>query len=202
MFAKPLHLIKGVIFDLDGTLLTSALDFQAMRQQINCPPQLDILSFIAALPQEQQRFANQVVLEHELADAHNSSWIEGAQMAISMLQSNHIPTAIVTRNSKVATWLKLNNNQLAVDVVLTREDAPAKPDPTALLQIAESWQLPVQHLAYIGDYLYDLQAANNAQMFAGLYAPEQVPDYAHLADWVFSDFAQFIELLSANKTLK
>jgi HAD superfamily hydrolase (TIGR01549 family) len=202
MFAKPLHLIKGIIFDLDGTLLTSALDFQAMRQQINCPPQQDILSFIAALPQEQQHAANQVVLDHELADAQTSSWIEGAQLAISMLQSNRIPTAIVTRNSKEATWLKLNNNQLAVDVVLTREDAPAKPDPSALLQIAELWQLPVQQLAYIGDYLYDLQAANNAQMFAGLYAPEHIPDYSHLADWVFKDFAQLIGLFIANQTPK
>lgn len=31
--------IKGIIFDLDGTLVSSSLDFNAIRRDIGCPPQ-------------------------------------------------------------------------------------------------------------------------------------------------------------------
>lgn len=191
-----MQLVEGFIFDLDGTLLSSALNFRAIREQINCPPEQDILSFIAGLSADNQGMANKIVIEHEIQDAHRAVWIEGARQVIQTLQTHKIPVAIVTRNSKEATWTKLNNNNLMVDIVLTREDAPPKPNPRALLDIAEQWHLPVQNLIYIGDYLYDVQAANNAGMIAGLYAPEGEPDYAHLADWLFKHFDQLNQMLS------
>ncbi|MGO4894014.1 HAD family hydrolase [Flavobacterium sp. W21_SRS_FM6] len=195
MFHQPLDIIKGIIFDLDGTLLTSSLDFKAIREQIHCPSHLDVLSFIAGLPAQTQEVANQVVLAHEMADAQDSMWISGAEQAIASLKKRKIPIAIVTRNSKQATLHKLKNNKLVVDTVITREDAPPKPNPYALLKIAKNWGLPVQQVAYIGDYLYDIQAANNADMFAGLYAPNEVPNYAYLAQWVFNHFDQFTGLI-------
>ncbi|MDP5032644.1 MAG: HAD-IA family hydrolase [Paraglaciecola sp.] len=195
MFHQPLDVIKGIIFDLDGTLLTSSLDFKVIREQIHCPSHLDVLSFIAGLPAQTQEVANQVVLAHEMADAQDSMWISGAEQAIASLKKRQIPIAIVTRNSKQATLHKLKNNKLVVDTVITREDAPPKPNPNALLKIAKDWGLPVQQVAYIGDYLYDIQAANNADMFAGLYAPNEVPNYAHLAHWVFNHFDQFTGLI-------
>lgn len=200
MFESPLHLVKGIIFDLDGTLLTSSLNFQVIRRQIKCPPGQDILSFITGLSLHEQHRANQIVLDHEMNDAKQARWIEGVQHCLSVLQSRRIPLAIVTRNNKEATWLKLNNNKLLVDIVITREDAPPKPNPNALLKIAVSWNLPVQTIAYIGDYLYDVQAAKNAGMFAGLYAPQELPEYAHLADWVFSHFNQLTALLKSQAT--
>jgi len=48
--------------------------------------------------------------------------------------------------------------------VLTREDAPAKPDPTALLMVANTWQLRPEDCLYVGDFIYDQQAAENAGM--------------------------------------
>lgn len=195
MFHQPLDVIKGIIFDLDGTLLTSSLDFKVIREQIHCPSHLDVLSFIAGLPAQTQEVANQVVLAHEMADAQDSMWISGAEQAIASLKKRQIPIAIVTRNSKQATLHKLKNNKLVVDTVITREDAPPKPNPYALLKIAKNWGLPVQQVAYIGDYLYDIQAANNADMFAGLYAPNEVPNYAYLAQWVFNHFDQFTGLI-------
>jgi len=48
--------------------------------------------------------------------------------------------------------------------VLTRECAPAKPDPTALLMIAEQWQIAPTQCLYVGDYIYDQLAAEKAGM--------------------------------------
>ena len=75
-----------------------------------------------------------------------------------------LPVAIVTRNCKQATALKISNNQIPISTVLTRECAPAKPDPTALLMIAGQWQIAPAHILYVGDYIYDQQAAENAGM--------------------------------------
>lgn len=201
MFDTPFESVKGVIFDLDGTLLTSSLNFMGIRQQIKCPPQQDILGYIAGLSKEEQLIAEYTVIEHELNDALSAKWIPGAQQAMALLRNCNIPMAIVTRNSKEATLLKIKNNDVKIELVITREDAPPKPDPRALLDIATRWQIPVKNLAYIGDYLYDVQAANNAGMLAGLYAPEGEPDYAYLADYVFCHFDQLYHMMKAQLLL-
>ncbi|WP_166422050.1 HAD family hydrolase [Paraglaciecola sp. 20A4] len=196
MTRHPINTMKGFIFDLDGTLVTSNLDFRYLRTLLDCPIDQDILHFIADLPSPEQEHANKIVLDYELKDARNSLWIEGAKQLIYALHQKQFPIAIVTRNSKQATALKLANNHVLFDVILTREDAPPKPDPSALLRIAEHWQIPAPQLAYVGDYLYDIQAAKNAGMLACLYAPNEAPDYAREADWIFNHFTQLKDLIS------
>jgi HAD superfamily hydrolase (TIGR01549 family) len=93
----------------------------------------------------------------------------GAEYFVQQAQAKHLPLAIVTRNCKAATNSKIEKNNICIDLVLTREDAPPKPDPSALLEIAEQWQIPCEEVAYIGDYKYDIFAAHNANMQAWLY---------------------------------
>ena len=156
---------RGVIFDLDGTLVSSNLDFFKIRQQIACPKDMDLLSFIEAIPIESERNqASAVVLQHELDDAQHASWLSGAQDFVESLVQQQIPLAIVTRNCPQATAIKIRNNQVPIDLVLTRNDAPAKPKPDALLMVARQWQIPPDQLLYVGDYIYDELAAQNAGM--------------------------------------
>ncbi|MDX1399767.1 MAG: HAD family hydrolase [Oceanospirillum sp.] len=190
--------IKGVIFDLDGTLVSSELDFQWLRQQVNCPSDDDILAFINALedPYLKER-AQQIVEQHELDDAHQASWIPGAKLFVDRLNRNNYPMAIVTRNFQEAAQIKIRNNAMPITRVITREEAPAKPDPTALLQIASEWRLKPEQVMYIGDFRYDVEAANNAGMHSCLFAPEELPDYAHQADQVIRHFDELTNLLKA-----
>lgn len=188
---KKIAALQGIIFDLDGTLVHSGLDFKFIRNQLGCPQDQDILTFIENLEPDQQLIANQVVAKYELQDAQNPQWIAGVETLLMALSETRIPIAIVTRNSRQAARLKLANSRVQVERVITREDAPAKPDPTALLMIADEWQLAPNKIAYVGDYLYDVQAANNAGMVSCLYAPSYIPDYAHLADWCFNHFDEF-----------
>ena len=187
--------VKGIIFDLDGTLLHSDLDFAWLRQQLGCPHGEDILTHINTLEGEHQRQANQLVKQHEIDDALNAKWIDGAQGFVTKLLASGMPTAIVTRNCREATNIKLTNNNVPIDMVITREDGPAKPDPATLLSIQKQWQMPSSQLAYIGDYLYDVQAAINAGMVSCLFAPQTLPDYAELADIVFADYEELAEML-------
>ncbi|MDM7862095.1 HAD-IA family hydrolase [Alteromonas sp. ASW11-36] len=156
---------QGVIFDLDGTLVESNLDFNAIRQAVGCPDGVDLLAYIDALPTPEARArAHGIVLQHELDDAIHARWLTGARSFVESLVARNIPMAIVTRNCVAATQRKITQNAIPIQLVLTREDAPAKPDPTALLLIAERWQIPTEQLLYVGDYIYDEQAAANANM--------------------------------------
>jgi HAD superfamily hydrolase (TIGR01549 family) len=187
--------IHGIIFDLDGTLVGSQLNFPLLRELVGCPSDVDILEHVSSLPQDQQKQAQAVIEQHELDDAHTASWLPGAKTLVETISNLGLPVAIVTRNSPKAAQIKLDNNQIPIDIMLTRADAPAKPDPTALLQIAATWQLEPKAIAYVGDYKYDLQAAHNAGMQAYLYAPLDQPDYAHLAHVIYQHHDEFTEQL-------
>lgn len=159
-----LNAIKGVIFDLDGTLVSSNLNFNQIRKDIGCPMTLDLLVFIDSLPDAKRIKAEEIVVQHELADAISAKILESGRKMLAQVSAAHLPMAIVTRNCRKATQIKIANNHINVPIVITREDAPAKPDPTALLNIAANWKLPPEQLLYVGDYIYDQQAAENAGM--------------------------------------
>jgi HAD superfamily hydrolase (TIGR01509 family) len=162
--------VKAIIFDLDDTLVKTSLDFTRLKKDVGCSETDDILSFIANIdcPHEKSR-ANQIVLDHEVEEAQTSVWLPGALLFVQQAKAYGLPLAIVTRNCQQATQIKIDNNNIPIDIVLTRDDAPAKPDPTGLLSIAKKWHITPAHIAYIGDYIYDIQAAHNANMQAWLY---------------------------------
>lgn len=190
--------IHGVIFDLDGTLVSSELDFSLIKAQIGCPDNEDLLDFIAQLPSPYMREeAMNIVHQHELLDAQHATLLPGVSEAIALLNERNIPMAIVTRNFDKAAALKLKNNPLPISTVLTRSDAPAKPDPSALNAIATLWNISANNLLYVGDYLYDIQAAHNANMRACLYAPNETPPYADQADYVLHDFYDLVALVES-----
>ena len=188
--------IAGIIFDLDGTLVSSELDFSLIKAQISCPIEDDLLTFIDKLPSPYMREeALDIVHQHELIDAQHASLMPGVAEAVEQLKVQGIPMAIVTRNYDRAAALKLKNNPLPIQTVLTRSDVPAKPNPSALNAIATLWEIKPQYILYVGDYLYDIQAAHNANMRACLYAPIQVPIYAEQADYIINHFSELPRLI-------
>ncbi|QCZ94870.1 HAD family hydrolase [Salinimonas iocasae] len=157
--------IEGVIFDLDGTLVESGLNFRDIRKKLGCPTGVDILTFVEDIEDAVQKDAAAAfIVEQELADAHGARWLSKGKALVEALQAEGVPMAIVTRNSRNATTIKIETNQIPITTVITREDAPAKPDPTALLQIAANWGLHPSRCLYVGDFDYDRIAAERAGM--------------------------------------
>nr|WP_261594509.1 MULTISPECIES: HAD family hydrolase [unclassified Pseudoalteromonas] len=190
--------IKGIIFDLDGTLVSSELDFQLIRAQVGCPREQDLLEFIAQLPSPYMRQeAMNIVHQHEMLDAQNAQLLPGVSHCLKRLSDMQIPMAIVTRNFSRAAKLKIEQCNVPISLVLTRDDAPAKPDPSGLLDIAKQWQLSPPHCMYVGDYLYDIQAAHNAKMRSCLYVPEDMPHFASESHHIIRNFDELPELVKA-----
>ncbi|OBU15735.1 HAD family hydrolase [Photobacterium aquimaris] len=161
----PCNMIYGVIFDLDNTLVSSALDFDWLRQQLGCSADTDLLQYIDEIPNISLREQlQQTVIDYELADARQSTIMPQCEQLLSYLNQKNIPTAVVTRNCAQAAMLKINHHKLQFKHIVSREDFAPKPAPDALVYIAEQWQLAPQNILYVGDYIYDLQAAYHANM--------------------------------------
>jgi len=186
---------QGVIFDLDNTLVSSSLNFKHIRAEIGCTEHTDLLTYIEQLPEVEAQAAMDIVLSHEYQDAESAVLMPGVVECLAVLAEQNIKMAVVTRNCQHAAQLKLAKTGLEFDIVLTRDDAPAKPDPTALLQVADSWQVTPSQCIYVGDFLFDIQAADNAQMDSCLYILDARPDYADRATHTIEHFTQLTKLV-------
>lgn len=186
-----LGLHQGIIFDLDGTLVDSQLDFSLLCQRLRWAEGTPILEHLATLTDASQVAEAQHIIEQfELEGAARAVLMPGVAPLLQHLQQLQIPTAILTRNIKSATELCMQKLNINVDLVLTREDCAPKPDPAGLLHIAGQWQLDCQQLLFVGDYLFDLQTAARAGMPSCLYRTAQNAHFAELADFIIDDFSE------------
>ena len=63
----------------------------------------------------------------------------GVAELMDALKQRDIRRAVFTRNGRTATLRTLQRLQLTFDIVVARDDAPAKPDPMGIWKICESW---------------------------------------------------------------
>ena len=188
--------VRGVIFDLDDTVIDSGLDFDAIRRAMQLPPGQPILETMRAVPDGAEKDRKLAILkEHELQGARRATLMPGIEQFLAELTRRGILQAILTRNSAEATTIALDRLDLHFSQVMTRADVPPKPDPTGLLRICDAWQLSVSEVLFFGDYAFDLQAGKNAGMRTVLYAPNGLPDYANEADFILSHYSHAVLLL-------
>lgn len=191
--------LDGIIFDLDGTLVDASLDFALMREQVGCPEGVDMLKFIDTKPDpDERRRCHALVIEHEMRDAKQSQWLPGAKSLVTKLHNLSRPQAIVTRNCHQASQIKICNNDIPIQTVLSRENYPPKPAPDALLAIAEQWCIDPGRLMYVGDFLYDVQAGNNAGMLSCLITHGKNMAYGDQANHVFASLEELASALFGN----
>ncbi|MEX2115160.1 MAG: HAD family hydrolase [Pirellulales bacterium] len=161
--------IRGVIFDLDGTLVDSRLDFDQMRREMGIDGSPPLLEALANMPPERATRCWEILLEHERRGAEQAVPFPGVPQFLQELAERGLARGVVTRNSRESTLALLARLGLQFDPVLGRHEAPPKPDPTALLHICQAWDFAPRECVMIGDYRYDIEAARRAGMHAVLF---------------------------------
>ncbi len=154
--------IEAVVFDMDGTLTQSNLDFDRIRAECGAPPGRPVLEHMEELPQSERGHVLDVLQRHERRAARECCLQPGAIELLRELRHRGFKTALLTRNSAESVRTVLERFPLRFDCWLSREDARPKPSPEPLLKIARALDVPPERMLMVGDYKFDVQAGRAA----------------------------------------
>ncbi len=152
--------LECVIFDLDNTLVDSDLDFDQIKREIGTD--MTILEYRAkADPAEQQR-VDRILAEHEARAAETCTYCTGAWELLEFLKQHDVRTALLTRNSRRTIERVSERLGMGFDATLSREESEPKPSPKPIRQLCETLDVAPARTLMVGDFLYDMQAAERA----------------------------------------
>jgi HAD superfamily hydrolase (TIGR01509 family) len=190
--------IAGVIFDMDGTLVDSGLDFAAMRREMGLPDGVPLLEAMENLSEAEAGRCRAILRRHEEAGAARARALPGVHRFLDRIRRQGIRQAVFTRNSRAVTDTTLARCGLNFDLVLTRDDGPIKPDPWAIHHICETWGVAPARVAVIGDYRFDIEAGIRAGARTVLFTrgrPRESLPGAELAEYYLESFQEAEPLL-------
>ena len=150
--------LKGVVFDMDGTLTIPNLDFGLMYDRCGVARDEDILEVVERMAPSDAARARGIIEEMEEEGRRTLRLMPGATEVAAWLGRHGLKTAIVTRNTRktvdhlhAALWEPAGLARFAPAV--TRDDAGVapKPDPEALEAIAEAWGFGRDEIVMVGD---------------------------------------------------
>lgn len=163
---KPKTRLRGVVFDMDGTLTVPVIDFPAMyravlgedeyrRIKAENPTGIDILHHIENWSPDKQRHAYQTIADFERQGLDRLQIMPGTAQLCGFLDSKKIRRGLITRNIKEAVDLFHNRFGITFSPALSREFRPYKPDPGPLLHICSTWEVQPNEVMMVGDSLKD-----------------------------------------------
>src|SRR5262245_21685812 len=104
--------LRGVVFDMDGTLVDSALDFKAMRSEMGFDDHVPILETLRHMPEAERIRCETILHRHEWAGADRAVPMPGALEFLAALDRRAIPRAIFTRNGRKLTLSVLSRLEM------------------------------------------------------------------------------------------
>jgi len=189
--------LKLVIFDLDGTLLEPALDFDAIRAQIGLPPGATILEAMDTLSEAERTRAGAILDRHEAEAADRSRLLPGAGELLDWLRAQGIRTAVLTRNSRRSVNRACRRHGLAFDAVVAREDHLPKPSPDGARHLMTTLGAGPEETVVVGDFRFDMEAGAAAGCRTIALVSDPPPTWASEATWIAADLAEVRRILQA-----
>lgn len=151
----------AVLFDMDGTLTEPLLDFSQIKAEMGIGDQ-PILEALAVMPPDDRNRAEAILHRHEDEAARHSTLNPGCHEVLDFLNVKNVRVALITRNCWSSVRTVLDVHHLPIDVLVTREDAPPKPDPEPLFQACRRLGVDPAAAWMVGDGVFDIQAGLNA----------------------------------------
>ncbi|KAF5026168.1 hypothetical protein F66182_1732 [Fusarium sp. NRRL 66182] len=199
--------LRGVVFDMDGTLCQpQTYMFKEMRDVLGIPKTTDILEHIDMLPHSEQSNALESIRNIEREAMKSQSPQPGLMTLMAYLDANAIPKAICTRNFDVPVQNLVEKflEGSRFHPIITRDFRPPKPDPAGILHIAKDWGLQdetgegdASGLIMVGDSIDDMTAGRRAGAATVLLANNVNRDlvqHAH-TDLVIGTLDELVDIL-------
>ncbi|MDP6458495.1 MAG: HAD-IA family hydrolase [Candidatus Bathyarchaeota archaeon] len=188
-----MNTIKGIIFDLDGTLINTSINFTVMKERminfleengipkdILTPKQTTVVIIATSEKILRENGKQQVDIDlvrqtleeimnqGELDAVQDISEIDGVQNALQNFRESGYKLAVLTRSHHayaVEALTKIGAYDL-FDVILGRGETPKpKPYREALEHTATLLNLNLNEIIFIGDNHIDANSAANAEVF-------------------------------------
>ncbi|HUI38033.1 MAG TPA: HAD family hydrolase [Thermoplasmata archaeon] len=206
---RPLSLgsLLGVVFDLDGTLVTSGHDFKRMRHEVIriaerhgvTPGHLSVRDTIPRIMEladselalggvpEGDRFrfeaeVNTTIDAIELEALPKTVARAGAGELLKALSAKGYRLAVLTRSSEQFCRRALAKTGLLdyfPDLRTRSSPGPPKPSPEALLLLLKQMEVAPDRCLFIGDHPLDAECATRARIrFIGVLEAAGPPDLA------------------------
>ncbi|CAK9214421.1 unnamed protein product [Sphagnum troendelagicum] len=156
--------LRGVVFDMDGTLTVPTIDFASMYRRVlgDDHPRIvsgspiDILHEIAEWSPEKQVQAYAIIAEYEKQALERLQIMPGAHEVCKLLDSKEIRRGLITRNVKESVDLFHSRFELQeFSPALSREFKPYKPSAAPLLHICNTWGASPSEVLMVGDSAKD-----------------------------------------------
>lgn len=200
-------MIRGVLFDFDGTLTRpGSLDFPAIKAELGCPLDQPILEFLATLPRDRRSALMKILDEMEDRAGEESRPNRGAEKCLSILQQKGFVIGILTRNSLSSVKKALVHFKGVTindfSAIITRDAVPIpKPGPEGARKAAMQMGLLPSEILVVGDYRFDVMAGKAAGAYTALLtngkgsvmkAGDPKPDYIVMS---LAEIIYILELL-------
>jgi HAD superfamily hydrolase (TIGR01509 family) len=156
-------MIKLAIFDMDGTVFTSHLDWLKIREELNIPPGGNILKEIY-MNNQVDRKRLEILENYEKENTLKTEPIKGIPNFLFYLHKGNITTVLLTNNNRENTHYLLDKFDLDFDIVMTRELKLWKPDPDAFFYAMKQTGYTPKESISIGDSHYDVKASRRANV--------------------------------------
>jgi HAD superfamily hydrolase (TIGR01509 family) len=187
--------IRGVIFDMDGTITAPYFDFGTIKAEANIGDR-DLLDYLREVTGPEYDRIHSILMKFEEDGVDNAKLNRGARTVLRYLSQHQIPTALLTRNSRKSVDGVCRRLKLKFDVTVTREDGPHKPAPEPIWDIARRWNAQPSELLMVGDYKWDVLCAKNAgTRSAILINGGGAPDWAREADFIIKRLSEVIAII-------
>lgn len=181
---------KGVIFDLDGTLVNSLEDIADSMNRVLVSRGMPrhtydtyrylvgsgIRNLVAGALPEQERSEQSILACHEamVADYRDNCLVktnlyDGVADLLEWLKKYNIPMGVYSNKREELTKMicaALFESGLFQIILGARPGLPKKPDPAGALMVAEHLGQPPENLLFVGDTNIDMQTAISANMYA------------------------------------
>jgi len=176
--------LDAALFDLDGTLVETNIDFPLMRREMlrlaeeagvddGDLPNKDILGIVHCAeeklgPKRGREFRDRafaILEEIELRHSQDTQEILCARELLEKLKERGARIGVVTRNCRAASEISLTAAGLDPDLLLCREDVRlTKPHPHQLLLALSRLGAEPERSVMIGDHTMDVTAGKAAGM--------------------------------------
>lgn len=180
-------MLRGLIFDMDGTLIEPAIDFMAMREAIGVL-EGDILLELARWERVKREHAFGIIETFEQEAAANMMATRGVIDYLTSSKRAGVCHGLITRNThdRVAQCARLLGATFTP--ALDRTFAPLKPDPASILHILAAWGFEPEEVVMFGDSGQDMHAAHAAGVKCAVIAREYNAHLRASADWYLESF--------------